>query len=138
MNIGTWNLRGINGKDLELIEEVDKYKIDILGITETKKKGQGVDTLGKYKIIYSGVDKQQRAKAGVGIVIKEDLYEDSDYTFINERLLELNIELKNRNLKIVVAYGPNESDPREEREDFYNTLQTIIDNVKTNQEIMRY
>ena len=136
MKIGTWNVRSINGKEIELVEEIKKYKIDLLGITETKKKGQFYETVGNYKIIYSGVNKTERAKAGVGIVIKEDLYKDSDYRYINERLIELDIELKERMLKIIVAYGPNESDPKEEREIFYSTLQTIIDSAKTNQEIM--
>ena len=136
MRIGTWNVRGINGKEVELIEEIKKYRIDLLGITETKKKGQFLETIDNYKIIYSGVNKTERAKAGVGIAIREDLYEDSDFRCINERLLEIDIELKERKLKVIVAYGPNESDMKEEREIFYSDLQMVIDNVKTNQEVM--
>ena len=41
MRIGTWNVRSINGKEVELIDEIKKYRINILGVTETKKKGQG-------------------------------------------------------------------------------------------------
>ena len=136
MIIETWNVRGISGNNIELIEEAKKYKTDLLWITETKQKGQFYETINGYKIIYSGVDKTQHAKAGVGLVIREELFEDSDYNYINERQLELNIELKNRNIKVIVAYGPNESDAKEQRENFYTALQTIIDNAKPNQEIM--
>ena len=53
MSIGTWNVRSIKGKEVELVNEVKKYKVDKLGITETKKKGRGVENLGSRKLIYS-------------------------------------------------------------------------------------
>ena len=43
LKIGTWNFRGINGKEMELVKEIGKIKLDILGITETEK-GVGFST----------------------------------------------------------------------------------------------
>ena len=63
MNIGTWNTRSINGKEIELVNEVKKYKIDILGITEIKKNGQGIENLGSHTLVYSGVNPNERARA---------------------------------------------------------------------------
>ena len=42
-NIATWNVRGLAGKENELIGEweFERKNLDILGITETKKKGSG-------------------------------------------------------------------------------------------------
>ena len=70
MNIGTWNVRSIKGKEKELVEEVKKYKVDILGITETKKKGKDEEDLGSHKLIYSGVNPNERARAGVALLVK--------------------------------------------------------------------
>lgn len=36
--MGSWNITSLHGKEFELIEEVETNKLDILGITETKKK----------------------------------------------------------------------------------------------------
>lgn len=36
--LGTWNIRCINGKENELINEIEKYKIGKLAITETTQK----------------------------------------------------------------------------------------------------
>ncbi|KAK9704546.1 hypothetical protein QE152_g27802 [Popillia japonica] len=40
--IGTWNIRSITGKEKELEKEFEELEIDILAITETKKKAQGI------------------------------------------------------------------------------------------------
>ena len=135
-SIATWNIRSINGKEVELVEEVKKYKIDILGVTETKKKGQGVQNLGSHTLIYSGVNANERARAGVAILLTNNIFESCDYNFVNERLLETNIEFKHKHIKVIVGYGPNEDAAKEVREEFYQQLQTVIDNVKANQEII--
>jgi hypothetical protein len=54
MKVATWNIRGITGK-MELHTELQKRKIDIAVITETKKKDKGSEDIGKYIMIYSGV-----------------------------------------------------------------------------------
>ena len=135
-SIGTWNVRSVNGKELELVEEVRKYKIDILGVTETKKKGQGVDNLGSHTLIYSGVDINERARAGVALLLTNDIYKTSDFNFVSERLLEVNVQFKTKNIKMIVAYGPNEDAAKEDRDNFFEQLQRILDGTKPNQDIM--
>ena len=136
MNIGTWNVRSLSGKEVELVEEIKKYNIDILGITETKKKGKGVENLNGYKLVYSGVDLKERARAGVAVLIRDNIYNDSDINYINERLLEINMDLKDKSVKLIVAYGPNEDAAVNEIDTFYNELQLAIDKTKANQEII--
>lgn len=136
MNFGTWNVRAINGKEIELLEEAKKYNIKVLGVTETKKKGQGVINLGSHKLIYSGVNTMERAKAGVALLLTNDIYETCDYNYVNERLLEVNTEFKHRSIKIIIGYGPNEDASKEDREEFYEQLQIIIDSTKPKQEIL--
>ena len=136
MNIGTWNTRSINGKEIELVNEVKKYKIDILGITETKKKGRGTENLGSHTLVFSGVNRNERARAGVALLLKNNLYELCDFNYINERLIEANIEFRSKNIKLIVGYGPNEDASKDEKEDFYHQLQIATDNTKPNQEII--
>ena len=46
LRIGTWNIRGLNGKEIELEEEIE----------ETKKKGKGIiETEDGNVLLYSGV-----------------------------------------------------------------------------------
>jgi hypothetical protein len=41
LNIGTWIVQGRRGKGQEVINEIDKIKMDIVAITETQKRGMG-------------------------------------------------------------------------------------------------
>jgi len=45
--------------------------MDVVVLTETKKKGAGSETLGNYINLFSGVKKCERAKRGVSVLINE-------------------------------------------------------------------
>ncbi|KAK9702374.1 hypothetical protein QE152_g29991 [Popillia japonica] len=71
--IGTWNIRSLTGKEHELVDEMEKVNMDVVGITETKKKGQGeINLKGGHRLIYSGVNHESRAREGVGCYIKKE------------------------------------------------------------------
>ena len=71
MRIGTWNVRGMNGKETELMYEFERANISVLGVTETKKKNKGsYKTRNGHVVIYSEVDENQRAAAGRQVVLK--------------------------------------------------------------------
>ena len=67
IRIGTWNVRGIQGKEKELEDEFMKYNLKVLGITETKKKGQSFYITNRNNVyICSGIEESSRAAAGCG------------------------------------------------------------------------
>ena len=138
MIFGCWNVRALNGKEVELTEEMEKSKVDMLAITETKKKGQGVEYIGpNHILIFSGVNVKDRARAGVGLIVHKKLEAIvEDWKFISPRLLEVNIKPKDRDIKLLIAYGPNEDATKEDKDSFENNLQLSAENLKPNQELM--
>ena len=70
--IATWNIRSITGKERELITEFGQANLDILGITETKKKKQGImEMKGEHVLIYSGCKQKHEGKIRSGMHCQE-------------------------------------------------------------------
>ena len=51
MKFGTWNVQGCRNKMEEIVREIDIMKMDVVVLTETKKKREQDVKLGK--IIYT-------------------------------------------------------------------------------------
>ena len=44
-NMATWNVTSFTDKDIEAIEEMERYGVVLLGLSETKIKGRGIRSL---------------------------------------------------------------------------------------------
>ncbi|XP_044760185.1 uncharacterized protein LOC123317645 [Coccinella septempunctata] len=131
--IATWNVRGIQGKEDELEAEFEDIGLELLAITETKKKGEGsTRTKNDHLLIYSGVEKNRRAQSGVGCLISRRICE-SVYGWRNwsDRILSVEIKHLNNEIKtIIVVYGPNEDDNTETKDKFWEDLTMVTEEAK--------
>ena len=94
--MGLWNVQSVNGKENEIIDEFEKADLSVLGITETKKKGNGCDIMknGHY-LIYGGVETTERARAGIGLLIRSNYYRHiRKWKICSERLLKIEFEME--------------------------------------------
>lgn len=137
MNIGTWNVKGLNTKEKELLDELKRYQMDIVAVTETKKKGNGSEQLKDYVHLYSGVDKACRARAGVSLFISKKLAKDiKDWQPINERFIRADIKIKGYDMSIIAVYAPSNDETIAIKDDHDNTLHEILDNIGNKKEII--
>lgn len=137
MRIGTWNVRGITNKLKEVTSEIKELNLDIVCITETKKKGQGSAMVDDYVHIWSGVPKSERAKAGVAVLIKK-IYNKhiQDIQFITERHLKIVVRIRNIELVIVAVYAPTNDTMDAVKDTFYDTLDDILQGIKKHQQLI--
>ena len=69
LKVGTLNVGTMTGKGRELVDMMERRKVDILCVQKTKWKGSKARNIGSsYKLFYHGVSGQ---KNGVGIILKE-------------------------------------------------------------------
>ncbi|KAI3356707.1 hypothetical protein L3Q82_003394 [Scortum barcoo] len=67
--IGTWNVTSLGGKEPELVREVERYRLEIVGLTSTHGLGSGTQLLERgWTLHYSGVAQGERRRAGVGLL----------------------------------------------------------------------
>lgn len=137
MSMGTWNVQGIRTKQAEVINAIKKMDIDIVALTETKKKGFGTEEIDEYIHLFSGVPKEERAKRGVSLLIKKKYKKLlTNFEAINERIIKVNINILGRRLTIFGIYAPNEDETVLIKDLFFEELQLALENIGDNREII--
>jgi len=130
LRIATWNIQSWNTKSNEVLEELTSHNIDICAISETKKKGKGSQQMGLYIMIYSGKPKNERASAGVGLLLHQKFLPNIDkISYTNERILQTTLLVDNKHIELISVYAPDISKSRSECEDFYSALQDTLDTI---------
>ena len=86
-------------------------------------------------MIYSG--KEKSGLSGVAIYLRGKLtIALMGYNPISDRILRVRLKGTAQNITIIQVYAPTSALPEEERENFYNILQTEIDNTDKSWEIL--
>ncbi|XP_072380599.1 uncharacterized protein [Diabrotica undecimpunctata] len=124
-------------KDKEVIEEFKRINLDILVTAETKKKGNATHFVDVIFYFWSGKKKEERAAAGVGILVKKKWVKTiKTWEPINERIVKLIMEIYCKLIVILGVYGPMDNSLVAEKDQFMDTLQEEIGKVRPTQEII--
>lgn len=133
MKIGTWNAQSLYeaGKLANLMQEMDRLKIDILGVAETWWPDVGKCVTQGKVLFYSG-NQDKNHRKGVGIIIPEKI-SSSIINFLphSDRIALLKLKAHPVNLNIIQVYAPTSDAPEDEVEGFYEELRQVTQaNVK--------
>ena len=126
LTFGTWNVTKLAGKEPELVREVERYRLDLVGLTSTHSKDSGTKLLDKgWTLFFSGVAQGVRAQAGVGILTSPRLSADTlGFTPVDKRVASLRLRVGGgKTLTVVCAYAPNKSS---EYSAFLDTLHGVL------------
>ena len=69
-----------------------KYRLEVLGVSETKMKGNGSKAVGEGRCIFVGVE-EGRAKAGVAIFLSKS-QSLKEWKCINERIVKIRLRIE--------------------------------------------
>ncbi|TWW77409.1 hypothetical protein D4764_12G0007990 [Takifugu flavidus] len=102
-----------NGKELELVGEVERYRLDMVNLTSTHSVGSGTQVLeGDWTLFYAGVAQGEKRRARVGFLLAPRLSAPNltlGFSRSNERVVFLRLRVREQVLMVVCAYAPNNS-----------------------------
>ena len=128
--IGFWNVRTMfdAGKLAQVTNEMRRYNLDILGISETRWTSSGkFKCISGETIIYSG-RKDNQHHEGVAIILKKGIaYSLLEWKPVNSRILKIRLQGKHVNTTIIQCYSPTNDSDDEKKDEFYDQLQAEIE-----------
>ncbi|KAK3518676.1 hypothetical protein QTP70_007169 [Hemibagrus guttatus] len=132
---GAWNVTSLGGKEPELVREVERYWLDIVGLASTHSLGSGTQLLERgWTLFVSGVAHGERRRAGVGLLIAPQLSRHVlEFSPVNERVVSLRLRAGDRCLTVVSAYWPNGS---VDYPTFLETLRGVLEGAPTGDSIV--
>ncbi|MCT5353384.1 endonuclease/exonuclease/phosphatase family protein [Pseudomonas aeruginosa] len=118
------------GKLHTVCNEMDRYNIQILGISETNWKSNGsFKTKENKTVLFSGKEEGNYSHGVAMILTKKTANALIGYSPINDRILKVRIQAKPHNISIIQCYAPTNIASDEEMEIFYNSLQDTLDTI---------
>ncbi|ESO12166.1 hypothetical protein HELRODRAFT_152533, partial [Helobdella robusta] len=123
---------------MEIAEMLERRRIDICCLQETRWKSNGVCHINsdkeKYKLFWNG---QKTAKNSVGIFVKEPLAQEVlDIKRINSRLMWIKIRLEKQTMTIFFAYAPQTGELEEIKNDFWAAFSDTISTIPKSETIL--
>ncbi|XP_043717506.1 uncharacterized protein LOC122665422 [Telopea speciosissima] len=104
IRFASWNIGSLTGKSMELIDVMQRRRINVACIQETRWKGHKAKALDDFKLWYLG---NESRRGGVGIVVDKDLKNEVvDVKRFGERILSIKLVLDNEVINIVSVYAP--------------------------------
>ena len=120
--ISTWNVRTLfqKGKLDNVLKEMDRLQIDIMGMSEVRWPGAGSIEKNGARMIYSGGEKAER---GVGIILSRRVKRSLvSHWCVSDRILLIKLRAHPFNINVIQVYGPTLNSAEEEKDKFYDLL----------------
>ena len=135
LRVGTLNVGTMTGKGRELADMMERRKVDILCVQETRWKGSKARNIGGgCKLFYHGVDGQRN---GVGIVLKEEWVKNVvEVKRVSDRMMCMKVQMEGLILNVVCAYAPQVGCEMEEKEEFWRDLDELMESVPKEERVV--
>ncbi|KAK3506225.1 hypothetical protein QTP70_002928 [Hemibagrus guttatus] len=135
LRIRTLNVGTMTGKGRELADVMERRKVDILCVQETRWKGGKARSIGAgFKLFYYGVDSKRN---GVGVVLKEEFVRNVlEVKRVSNRVMSLKLEIEGVMLNVVSGYAPQVGCELGEKERFWSELDEVMESIPTGERVV--
>lgn len=133
--IATYNIRTMRTENHleELEQELEAIKWDIIGICETRLKGEKKTTLKSGHVLYENNSEINQGIGGVALIVNRKIkHEVVKYHAISNRVIYLVLKLNNKyQVQVIHCYAPTSSADDESIEQLYEDITSAKNMEKT-------
>ena len=129
VRIATLNVGSMTGRGREIADMMERRRVNILCVQETKWKGAKAREIGGgYKLFFYGLDGKRN---GVGIILDPNHKQSViEVERVSDRIIRMRVEVCGTITNIVSAYAPQTGCPKDEKEEFWDSLDDTIRKIK--------
>ena len=129
MRIGTWNERTMNQGKLDIMKrDMERTGVDLVGITEMRWTGMGHFMSDEYEVFYCGQDTLRRN--GVAFICTDEIRRCfMGFNPVSNRIVTIRLQCKPVNMTVLQVCAPTSTAEEEEKEDFYEKVQHVVDDI---------
>ncbi|KAK4299957.1 hypothetical protein Pmani_027812 [Petrolisthes manimaculis] len=126
----------MTGNGREIADRMERRKVEILCIQETRWRGNKARELGGgFKLFYSGAD--DRGRNGVGIVLISDDKENIiNVTRKNDRIIAVRLIIGEMIVNVISAYAPQVGGDEDEKDRFWQDLDRVWEGIPNEERIV--
>ena len=101
----------MEGKVEEVVELMEERRLEVLGVCETRLKGQGIKVVhGDYQMIFKRRDDER--KYGVALVVSPVMASRVERVeYVNERMMAVVFKMKDRRICLIQVFAPHQGRP---------------------------
>ena len=124
LRFGSANVGSLVGRRAEVVEMMERRKVDLAGLQEVRYKGNGTRTLRgekeDFRLFWCG---EMRGSGGVGIVVRKSLCDKVvKVRRVNPRIIGVDFVVGRKVIQVFSVYAPQPGRSMEEKMEFYDQL----------------
>ena len=132
LRVGVWNTRTMyeTGRTGQVIKEMQRYRLNIMGISEVRWEGSGKYIASTGETMYYSGRQDGQHRQGVGLILDREAGKClMEWEPINHRIIRARFFSRFTKTTVVQCYAPIEDAEETEKDEFYAQLQGVLQTV---------